>query len=265
VRSKLTSLPNKPIPSLTIQTVTPEEFKSTRLKESISKSAQSRTPLSWSAKPFMKKTLVKFGIIFALITLFAATNYFLAAVWIFMSIIIVPLFVYYYQSKKSYLYHITDRSVKVEKSWIFGNYTRELTFDHILDIRVYQGILARYFDCGSLLFVTKTDLGRRRSLTPLEFIVLFLFAPRNNIFWDILEPVKARELLMKQLTEWRTVYQQQSIAASQRGMATSLGIIAGKAQSAVSMSEELTKLKNLYDNSTITKEEYEKAKQKLLS
>jgi hypothetical protein len=186
-----------------------------------------------------------------------------------MSIIIVPLFVYYYQSKKSYLYHITDRSVKVEKSWIFGNYTRELTFDHILDIRIYQGILARAFNCGSLLFVTKAGLGRRRisreSLTPLEFIVLFLFAPRNNIFWDILEPVKARELLMKQLTEWRTVYQQQSIAASQRGMATSLGIIAGKAQSAVSMSEELTKLKNLYDNSTITKEEYEKAKQKLLS
>lgn len=119
------------------------------------------------------------------------------------------------------------------------------------------------FNCGSLVFVTKTGLGRRRSsreaVTLLEFVVLStVLKRRDNTFWDILEPGKARELLMKQLTKWRTVYQQQSMAAS-------LGIIAGKAQPVVSMSEELTKLKNLCDNGSITKEEYEKAKQKLLS
>ncbi len=233
----------------------------------------SKTSLSWSAKPFMKKTLVKFGIIFFAITVLMLTNIFLAALWIFIAIIIVlPFFGFYYLSKKSFTYHITDRSAKIEKSWFFGNYTRELTFDQILDIRIYQGILARYFDCGSLVFVTKTGLevgaviaeggvaGRWRR-TPI------IIQGRGNTFWDILEPSKVRELLMNQLTEWRTVYQQQSMAASQQGMATSLGIIAVKAQSVVSMSlaEELTKLKNLYDNGTITKEEYEKAKQKMLS
>jgi len=88
---------------------------------------------------------------------------------------------------------------------------------------------------------------------------------RDSTFFDILEPGKAKELLMDKLTNWRIVYQQQSMAASQRNMAASLGIIAGKAKPVVSMSEELTKLKNLCDNNAITKEEYEKAKQKLLN
>ncbi len=56
------------------------------------------------------------------------------------------------------------------------------------------------------------------------------------------------------------VYQQQS-------MAESLGVIAGKLNQYFQRRwpEELTKLKNLYDNGAITKEEYEKAKQKQLS
>jgi hypothetical protein len=229
---------------------------------------ESKTPLSWSAKPFMKKTLVKFGIIFIIITV--PLVYFIGfELWVITAIV---FFGFYYLNKNSFTYHITNRSVKIEKSWVFGNYTREVTFDKILDIRIHQGILARVFNCGSLVFLTKTDLGRRRSSreeAPLLALLLegvcTVLKESNNTFLDIFEPGKARELLMKQLTKWRIVYQQQSIAASQRSMAASLGIIAGKAKPVVSMSDELTKLKNLCDNGAITKEEYEKAKQKFLS
>lgn len=221
----------------------------------------SKTPLSWSAKPFMKKTLVKFGIIFIAIT-FLLSSTPLVGLWVLSAIV---FFGFYYPSKNSLTYYIMDRSVKIEKSWVFGNYSREITFDQILDIQINQRILARQFDCGSLVFVTKTGLevgkivagggdGGARRVTPT------VIKGRGNTFFDILEPGKAKELLMEKLTKWRTVYQQQS-------MAQSLGVIAGKAQPvfSTSMAEELTKLKNLYDNGAITKEEYEKAKQKQLS
>jgi len=39
------------------------------------------------------------------------------------------------------------------------------------------------------------------------------------MFWDILEPGKAREVLMGKLTEWREVFQQQKIATSVEKMA----------------------------------------------
>lgn len=223
------------------------------------KPEESKTPLSWSAKPFMKKTLVKFVIIFVILSVLLAP---LISLWIIMAIL---FFAFYYPSKNSFTYHIKNNSVKIEKSWVFGNYMREITFDKILDIHLNQGILARKFNCGSLIFVTRTGLevGRIVSndggrMTPV------IIKSRDNTFWDILEPEKVRELLMKQLTEWRLVYQQQNIAASQRNMAVSLEKIAGEAQPVVSISEELIKLKNLYDNGSITKEEYEKAKQKML-
>ncbi len=186
-------------------------------------SESSKNPLSWSAKPFMKKTLVKFGIIFIAVTvLLIATP--LVGLWVLSAIV---FFGFYYPSKNSFTYYITDRSVKIEKSWVFGNYSREITFDQILDIQVNQGILARKFNCGSLVFVTKTGLevgkivagggdGGARRVTPT------VLQGRGNTFFDILAPEKAKELLMNKLTEWRAVYQQQS-------MAESLGVIAGKA------------------------------------
>lgn len=104
----------------------------------------SKTPLSWSAKPFMKKTLVKFGIIFIVITFLLIMTP-LVALWVIIAIV---FFGFYYQNKKSYTYHLTDRSVKVEKSWVFGNYTRELTFDQITDIHINHTYQSRNISEG---------------------------------------------------------------------------------------------------------------------
>ena len=41
---------------------------------------------------------------------------------------------------------------------VFGSYIREITFDQIRDIHVMQGLLARRFNCGSLVFITTTGL-----------------------------------------------------------------------------------------------------------
>jgi len=48
-------------------------------------------------------------------------------------------FLFYYFNKRAFTYFITDKSVRVEKSWVFGNYVRELTFDQIRDVHVMQG------------------------------------------------------------------------------------------------------------------------------
>lgn len=65
-------------------------------------------------------------------------------------------------------------SVRIEKSWVFGNYTRELTFDQISDIYVNQGILARMFDCDA-----RVDDG---TVTPT------MVKDTHNMLWDILSP-----------------------------------------------------------------------------
>ncbi len=231
-------------------------------------------PPPWSAKPFMKKTIVKFGIIFILLSLLI--TYFFIQIFpiliVFWVIIAFLYFGYHYLSKRAFTYHITETSVRIEKSWVFGNFARELTFDQISDIHVNQGILARMFDCGSVVFVTKTGLevgarvggagamlrggvfGGGGTMTPT------VVKGRGNMLWDIPSPGKARELFMSKLTEWRTAYQQQK-------MAVSLETMAGRAQQTAasgSMAEELKKLKALYDSGAITKEEYEKAKKKSL-
>lgn len=67
-------------------------------------------------------------------------------------------FLVYYFNKNAYTYFITDKSVRIEKSWFFGSYVREITFDQIRDVHIMQGILARMFNCGSLVFITSTGL-----------------------------------------------------------------------------------------------------------
>jgi hypothetical protein len=51
---------------------------------------------------------------------------FLIPLWLAFSFI---FFLFYYFNKKAFAYFITDKSVRVEKSWFFGNYIREITFD----------------------------------------------------------------------------------------------------------------------------------------
>lgn len=226
----------------------------------------------WSGKPFMKKTIAKFAIIFIAITIVLSWIFIrifplLIGIW---AVIAVLYFIVYYFSKNAFTYHITDKSIRIEKSWVFGNYVRELTFDQISDLRINQGILARMFNCGSLVFVTTTGLevgasfggggvvrggifGGGGTVTP------HVVKGRGNMLWDIADPGKARETLMGKLGEWRSAYQQQRMAGS-------LETMAGKAApaSAASMAEEISKLKALYESGGITKEEYEKAKKKLL-
>jgi uncharacterized membrane protein YdbT with pleckstrin-like domain len=120
----------------------------------------------WTGKPYLKKTVVKFLIFFLLILLLVAFMHpILAVLWATLSASFLTV---YYFNKRAYAYYLTDRSVRVEKSWVFGNYVRELTFDQIRDVHVMQGILARAMGCGSLAFVTASGLevgyagGRRR-------------------------------------------------------------------------------------------------------
>lgn len=64
---------------------------------------------------------------------------------------------------------------------------------------------------------------------------------------------------MKKLISWRETFQQQRIAEAIERVAER--ITTGKP----SVADELAKLKELLDKGVITKEEYEKAKKKLLS
>jgi membrane protein YdbS with pleckstrin-like domain len=232
----------------------------------------------WTGKPFMKKTLVKFAIIFVAFLMVMVYLFFILVNtgivgMVLISIYALIAFLYFgvhYLSKRAFTYHITDRTVRIEKSWIFGNYVRELTFDQISDIRINQGFLARMFNCGSLVFVTTTGLEVGASFGGGGIVRGGIFGGgggvtphvvkgRGNTLWDIADPGKARETLMGKLTEWRSAYQQQRMAGS-------LETMAGKAApaSAASMAEEISKLKALYESGGITKEEYEKAKKKLL-
>ena len=230
----------------------------------------------WTGKPFMKKTLVKFVIIFVVLLMIIVYLFFILVNTGMFGTYVVGIyaliaFLYFgvhYISKNAFTYRITEKSVRIEKSWIFGNYVRELTFDQISDIHINQGILARAFNCGSLVFMTTTGLevgariggggvirggvfGGGGAVTP------HVVKGRGNMLWDIGDPGKAREVLMGKLAEWRDVYQQQRMAGS-------LETMAGRGASAASMAEEISKLKALYESGGITKEEYEKAKKKLL-
>jgi len=223
----------------------------------------------WSGKPYLKKTVVKFLLLLAITTAFLfLAGFFLATFFITLAalwlIIMVVIFIPYYYSKRAYTYHITDRSVRIEKSWIFGSYVRELTFDQLRDVHVMQGILARAMNCGSVAFVTTSGLETGHVAVGVGRGIIFgktaprLVTWRGGRFWDVRDPWKVHETLMGKIPAWREAYQQQR-------MATSLEKIAeGKPPRAGSLTEELERLKRLLDEGAITKEEYEKAKKKIL-
>lgn len=217
----------------------------------------------WVGKPFLKKTLVKFAIIFTIILILSILIHILLALsWLILASII---FIIYYYNKKAYTYYVTDRSIRIEKSWVFGNYIRELTFDQIRDVHIMQGIIARAMKCGSLTFVTTTGLevghigaGVGRGVI-IGGTVPRLVAWRGGRFWDIPEPQKVREILMGKITEWREVAQQQRMAASLERIAETETKTRSK-----NIVDEIERLKRLLDEGAITREEFEKAKKKLL-
>ncbi|MEM3617821.1 MAG: SHOCT domain-containing protein [Candidatus Bathyarchaeia archaeon] len=133
------------------------------------------------------------------------------------------------------------------------------------------------FNCGSLVFVTTTGLevgyvgggaavGRGvvvggGTATPT------IVKGRGNMFWDIPEPAKAREILMGKLTEWREVFQQQRIAVSVERIAEKTAPqtpLSQQPSAAETVVDQLERLKKLLDSGAISKEEYEKAKKRLL-
>jgi hypothetical protein len=134
-----------------------------------------------------------------------------------------------------------------------------------------QGVLARFFNCGSLVFITSTGLevgyvgggaaAGRGVIIGGGGVSPTVVKGRGNMFWDIPEPGKAREILMGKLTEWREVFQQQKIATSVEKM---MERTIPQQPVTETVADKLEKLKKLLDTGAITKEEYEKAKQKLL-
>lgn len=215
----------------------------------------------WVGKPYLKKTVIKFLIIFTLVSFLLLLAHWLPTLlWIILS---PAAFIIYYFNKRAYTYYVTDKSVRIEKSWVFGGYVRELTLDQIRDVHIMQGILARAMGCGSLAFVTASGLevGHVGAAVGKGVIVggttPRLVAWRGGRFWDIREPHRVREILMGKVSEWREAFQQQRMAASLER------IVEGKTRVGT-LVDELERLKKLLDEGAITKEEYEKAKKKLL-
>jgi hypothetical protein len=231
----------------------------------------------WSGKPFLKKTIVKFVLVFVVFTIFLSpifmldpTHYIFISAWFLLCFI---FFTIYYFNKRAYTYFITDKSVRIEKSWVFGNYIREITFDQIKDIHIMQGIFARSFNCGSLVFITSTGLevgyvgGGAAAGGSVTIggggIFPRVIRGRGNTFWDVQEPRKAREVLVNKLAEWREVFQQQKIATSVEKIAERTTLPSQQSATGT-IADELEKLKKLLETGAITKEEYEKVKKKLL-
>lgn len=231
--------------------------------------AGSTSSVLWSGKPYLVKTIVKALIIYTLISIVLSPLFILVPLlFIAWTVFVAVFLVFYLYNKRAYTYYLTPKTIRIVKSWVFGAYAREITFDQIRDVHVFQGMLARLFKCGSVTFVTTTGLevgytgvgvGRRIRggvITPI------VFKYRGDMFWDVKDPHPIRERVVNLLVEWREVYQQQKIALA-------VEKIAEKAVSTTPTPQEdivikLEKLKKLLDEGAITREEYEKLKKKIL-
>jgi len=230
----------------------------------------------WSGKPYMRKTVVKFILLFAaatllLLPLWAAVPV-LYAVFALASFVGFPL---YYYWKSSHVYYVKESSVLITRSWVFGTYQREITLDRIQDVHVQQGFLARMFRCGSVVFTTTTGLevgygvggggvrGRVAGVVGGGVAVPVLLRLPRNAFLDIPHPERVRELVFEKLVSWREVFQQQRIAAAlEKGLEAKP--VREEKMKTLSVVDELVKLKKLLEEGAITKEEYEKLKRRLL-
>lgn len=240
--------------------------------------------IAWSGKPYMKKTVAKFVLVFFVSTVVLIPVFYLFSllnlqfglvafvVWFLGSWL---YFVAYYYNKRAYTFYVTAKSVRIQKSWVFGTYEREMTLDQIRDVHVSQGILARFFNCGSLMFVSTTGLevgygvagagvgagvvvgGGTGSAAPQ------LIRGRGNIFWDVPNPDSLRQILISKLIEWRQVVQEQRMAGALERITEQMPSITQPAPS-TSLVNELERLSALLEKGAITKAEYEKAKEKLL-
>lgn len=226
----------------------------------------------WSGKPYIKKTIVKAIIIYVLLSLLFIWLFTLVPLVFVIYTIIAWLFIaFYVYWKKAHTYYVKENSVLITRSWVFGTYRRELTFDRLHDVHVQQGLLARLFKCGSVVFVTTAGLevgyvgAGGGGLASRGGVVVggggalpVLLRGAWNSFMDVRLPEHVSELIVKKLVEWREVFQQRKIATAVERMAertTTAG---------TSIAEELAKLKELLDKGVITREEFEKAKKKLL-
>lgn len=212
----------------------------------------------------MMKTVVKFAIIWLLVALlFSPLFHLLPMLFAAYTIVTLVFFGFYYYWKRAHTYYIKENSILITRSWVFGTYQREITFDRLHDIHVQQGILARLFNCGSLVFATTAGLevgyvgvGAGRRVFGGAAVPRLVRGAWNS-FLDVKEPSSVRELAMQRLVAWREVFQQQRIAAAVERMAP-------QEQRRMSVSEELSRLKELLDKGAITKDEYEKLKKKLI-
>lgn len=232
----------------------------------------------WTGKPYMKKTAVEIIVVAVVLLIIVALidlmmsggilGFALPAIVILVLVAIIG--VPYYYSKRAYTYYIKDNSVLITKKWIFGTYSREITYDQILDIHISQGPIAKAFNAGSLIFVTSTGLeigytvtggggytGAGRFIRGGVFggggtVTPHVRKTRGNAFSDIQMPESVKDIIMSQIVKWREAFQQQRIATGVEAIASAR------------VAEELAKLKELLDKGAITQEEYEKAKKKLL-
>jgi membrane protein YdbS with pleckstrin-like domain len=189
----------------------------------------------WLGRAYLKKTIVTFVLLFVTLALVLSSvfyflwtvnpQYGLIAVGLY-SLITSLYFIGYYYNKRAYVFYITDRLIHIRKSWIFGNYEREITLDQIRDVYFSQGIIARIFNCGNLMFVTTAglEIGYSHAGAGVRAGVLvgggvetattkpMMFSGRGNTFWDILNPSFAKQTLIDKLADWRGVFQQQKMA-----------------------------------------------------